>query len=102
VILEHAHLQVRAGAEARFEEAFADARKIVAQAPGFRSLELWRGVEEPATYRLLIVWDSVEAHLHGFRESPLYTRWSSLLRPHFAEPPEVDHAAPVTTNPRRS
>ena len=53
-------------------------------------------------YRLLIAWESIDAHVRGFRESELYARWSALLRPHFAAPPAVHHAACVTTDPRRT
>jgi heme-degrading monooxygenase HmoA len=98
VILEHALLSIRPGSEAAFEAAFADAREVVARAPGYRSLSLWRGMEEPATYRLLIGWDSVADHTEGFRGSELYARWSELLRPHFAEPPVVHHAAPIAND----
>jgi heme-degrading monooxygenase HmoA len=95
VILEQALLRIEPGHEEAFEAAFAEAREVVAQAPGFRGLELWRGIEEPLTYRLLIHWDSVEDHMQGFRGSALYEVWSRLLRPHFAQPPEVAHAAPI-------
>ena len=95
VILERAQLSIEPGAEAEFERAFGSARTIVAQAPGYRSLRLLRGVERPAEYLLLIEWDSVADHMEGFRESELYTRWSELLRPHFAQPPEVQHYGPI-------
>ena len=95
MILEHALLRVSPGHEGEFEAAFAEARKVVARADGFIGLELWRGVEEPTTYRLLIRWDSVEAHMEGFRGSALYERWSELLRPHFSAPPEVTHGTAV-------
>lgn len=101
MILEHALLRIVPGAEDAFEQAFAEARIVVAQAPGYRSLSLWRGIEDPESYRLLIVWDSVEAHIEGFRGSELYARWSALLRPHFAEPPAVSHAAPITHDPEQ-
>jgi heme-degrading monooxygenase HmoA len=95
VILEHALLRISPGHEGAFEEAFGEAREVVARAEGFVDLQVWRGIEEPLTYRLLIRWDSVEAHLDGFRGSALYQRWSELLRPHFSDPPEVSHGAAV-------
>jgi heme-degrading monooxygenase HmoA len=94
-VVEHALLSVHPGAEADFERAFAVARMIPAQAPGFRSLRLLRGVETPTEYRLLIEWDSVEDHMVGFRSSALYERWSALLRPHYSAPPEVCHGTEV-------
>lgn len=98
MILEHALLRVEPGHEERFEAAFEEARQVVAEADGFIGLELWRGIEEPLAYRLLIRWDSVESHTEGFRDSPLYERWSELLRPHFSAPPEVEHGTPVASD----
>lgn len=98
MILEHALLRITPGHEGDFEAAFAEARTVIAEAPGFRGLELWRGIEETSDYRLLVRWDSVDDHMEGFRGSALYARWSELLRPHFAAPPAVGHAAPVTRN----
>ena len=91
MILEHALLPVRAGQEAAFEAAFAEARLIIASMPGFISLALHRGIESPATYLLLVEWETVEHHEVGFRQSPEYQQWRALLH-HFYEPfPVVEH-----------
>jgi heme-degrading monooxygenase HmoA len=90
-VREEVVLPVIAGREAEFESAFATAQQLVAAAPGFRELTLSRGIETPNHYLLLIDWDSVEAHEVGFRGSPSYDEWRSLLH-HFYEPmPEVAH-----------
>ena len=84
-VLEHALLSVRAGQEAAFERAMAQALPLVSGSPGFRGIRVTRGVERPGTYLLLIGWDSVEAHETGFRGSPEYTLLAGapapLLRP---------------------
>lgn len=60
------------------------------------------GVLEVATLNvradvLLVRWDSLEAHTVGFRQSPEYQQWRTLLH-HFYDPfPTVLHYAPVTT-----
>jgi heme-degrading monooxygenase HmoA len=95
MIIERAMISVTPGSEADFEAAFAKAREVVAEADGFRSVRIARGVEQPSTYLLLIEWDSVEAHMQGFRESERFTRWRELIGPYFAEPPAVEHFAPV-------
>ena len=98
-ILEHVIIPVRPGSENEFEAAFALARPIVAGMPGFRSLRISRGIENPSEYLLLIEWDSVEAHEVGFRGSPEYERWRALLH-HFYDPfPAVTHFAPVLEPP---
>ena len=91
MILEHALLPVKAGQEAAFEAAFAEARPIIASMPGFISLALHRGIESPATYLLLVEWETVEHHEVGFRQSPECQQWRALLH-HFYEPfPVVEH-----------
>ena len=98
MILERAIFAIQPGTEQDFEVAMEQAKEVVAQATGFRSLTLQRGIEQPSTYLLLIEWDSVEDHMQGFRESELFVRWRELIGPFFAAAPEVEHyqAAVVT------
>jgi heme-degrading monooxygenase HmoA len=97
MIVERAHLSITPGAEADFEAAFEAARAVVARSHGYRSLRLLRGIEEPASYLLLIEWDSVADHMEGFRGSELFTQWRALLGPYFAAPPAVEHFDPIVS-----
>ncbi len=92
-VLEVALFTITPGSEADFEAAFAQARALPENVPGFRGLELRRGVEHPSRYVLLAWWDSVEAHTEGFRNSPHITRWRELLGPYFDGKPDVFHAS---------
>jgi len=95
VILEHALLPVRPGQEAEFEAAFAQARTIIAGMPGFAGLTLFRCLERSSTYLLLVHWERLEDHTEGFRGSPEYERWRTLLH-HFYDPfPTVEHFTTV-------
>ena len=95
-IVEKAILPVSAHLQADFELAFDRARHIIASMPGFRGATLARGVESPNSYLLLVEWDSIEAHEIGFRGSPEYQEWRSLLH-HFYEPfPTVEHFIEVS------
>ena len=96
MITEHALLPVIPGQEEHFEAAFQQARSIIASMPGFVSLSLSRSIESPGTYLLLVEWDKLEDHTMGFRGSPEYQQWRSLLH-HFYEPfPVVEHFSLVT------
>ena len=96
-VLEHAVLDVAPGQELEFERAFAEARKIIAAADGFRSLRLARCLERPHRYLLLVEWASLEDHVEGFRKSEPFARWRQLLH-HFYDPfPTVEHFAAVTS-----
>jgi heme-degrading monooxygenase HmoA len=91
VILEHAPLDVLPGRAQEFEAAFAEARTIIAAMPGFVSLRLSRCIERPHRYLLLVEWERLEDHTVGFRGSPEYQTWRSLLH-HFYDPfPTVEH-----------
>ncbi len=97
MVLEHALLSVRPGHEEAFEDAFAQAREIIAGMPGFKRLALSRGLERTSTYLLLVEWDRLEDHTDGFRGSPEYQRWRELLH-HFYDPfPVVEHYEQVLT-----
>ena len=91
MILEHAVLDVSEGRRAEYEATFAKAKSIIAGSPGFRSLKLERCLEQPGRYVLLVEWESVEAHEVGFRESPAYQEWRSLLHHFYPTPPTVQH-----------
>lgn len=91
MILEHALLPVKPGQEAAFEAAFAEAKALIISSPGCRRVEVSRCLERPSTYLLLVEWDSLEAHVEGFRGSEAFTRWRELLH-HFYDPaPLVEH-----------
>jgi heme-degrading monooxygenase HmoA len=95
MIREHALLDVRQGQEESFERAFGAAKAIIASMPGFRSLTLDRGIEQPSRYLLLVEWDHIEDHIDGFRRSTEYEQWRQLLH-HFYDPfPVVEHYEPV-------
>ena len=95
MIVEHALLPVEPGREDEFETAFEQAKMIIAQAEGFRSLTLSRCIERPETCLLLVEWNRLEDHMDGFRGSAEYQQWRALLH-HFYEPfPSVEHFEPV-------
>jgi len=97
MILEHAVLDIRPGQEAEFEAAFATAKNIIATADGFAALRLERCVETTGRYLLLVEWESVAAHVEGFRGSEAFERWRTLLH-HFYDPaPTVEHFTTVST-----
>ncbi|NUS22779.1 MAG: antibiotic biosynthesis monooxygenase [Streptomyces sp.] len=96
MVVEHARLTVEAGREQEFQEVFGKARLVLAEAEGFRWAELLRCEERPRVFLLLVGWESVEAHMTGFRESERFQRWRALVGPFFAEPPAVAHYQQVS------
>jgi heme-degrading monooxygenase HmoA len=98
MILEAAMLSVKAGREEEFEEAFRVASRIIAAMSGYVSHELHRCVEVSGKYLLLVRWERLEDHTVGFRGSPEYQEWKTLLH-HFYEPfPTVEHFTRIELN----
>ncbi len=95
MVLEHALFSVRPGSQEAFEGALLEARQIISASPGFRSLELHRGIESPEQFLLLVEWETLEDHVVGFRESDAFTAWRALIGPYFASPPVMEHFVPV-------
>ena len=97
MILEVAQLPVKAGEEAAFEAAFAQAAKIISAQPGYLSHELVRGADATncSQYVLLVRWESVAAHQEGFRNSAGYQTWRALLHQFYEPGIAVAHFATV-------
>lgn len=93
-VVESVELHVAAGAEAAFEAAVAEAEPLFRDG-GATSFALSRQVEDPAHYRLLIGWRTLEDHTVGFRESDAFPAWRALVTPHLAQPPAATHWSAV-------
>lgn len=91
MITEVAHITIDPARAAEFEAAVAEAVASFKADAGCRSMRLERVVEDPGQYRLVVGWDSVEAHTVTFRGSPNFTRWRELAGPFFLELPRVEH-----------
>jgi heme-degrading monooxygenase HmoA len=97
VITEHALLDVKPGREDEFLEAMEKATSIIAASPGFRSLRVERGIEQPSQFLLLVEWEALADHTEGFRGSTAYEEWRAALH-HFYDPfPVVEHFEPVVS-----
>ncbi|MGX5775729.1 antibiotic biosynthesis monooxygenase family protein [Methylorubrum zatmanii] len=91
MILEIAQIDVKAGAEAAFEENIAKAAEIFRAAAGCRSFAVRRSVEKPQRYRLLIEWDTLEAHTQDFTGSQAWKDYRAMVSDTFESPPQVEH-----------
>jgi len=94
MILEVALIDVTAGSEPAFTAAYAQARTVITDAVGCRSVRMTQGVETPTRFVLLVEWDGVADH-DAFRSSQAFGQWRALIGPHFASPPHVEHFSDV-------
>lgn len=91
MILEVASITIKAGESAAFETAFHQAAKVISQARGYISHEIQRSVDTADHYLLLVKWQTLDDHMVGFRESPLFIEWRQLIGPYFGAAPVVEH-----------
>jgi heme-degrading monooxygenase HmoA len=92
MILEVADIRITPGAQAAFDEAIRRGlASVVSQAKGFRGWKVNHGVENPERYLLMIFWDTLDDHMVGFRQGPLFAQWRAIVGPFFAQPPQVEH-----------
>lgn len=91
MILEVAILDVKPTQTNQFEVAFNQAQTIISAMDGYISHQLQRCLEKENRYILLVNWETLAAHIEGFRRSPEYQQWKQLLH-HFYDPfPTVEH-----------
>jgi heme-degrading monooxygenase HmoA len=99
MVLERAQFRIVPGREDEFEQAFGQAKLVIARSKGFVSATLSRGVESPSTFLLLVEWETLEDHTVGFRESPAFGEWRALIGHLFDGAPDVEHFAQVAAVP---
>ncbi len=95
MVYEFADLQILPGKEPEFEAAVQQAVPVFKGSPGCLGVELTRLVEEPAVYRLVVRWETLEHHTVQFRGGQNFAAWRGLVGRFFASPPAVKHATPV-------
>ena len=92
MILELADFSIQPGQNAAFEEAIQRGlHSAIAPAKGFEGFKVNRCIENPQRYILQIFWTTLEDHTMGFRGSPAFTEWRTMVGPFFASPPVVEH-----------
>ncbi|GJE55186.1 antibiotic biosynthesis monooxygenase family protein [Methylobacterium thuringiense] len=91
MILEIAQIDVKPGSEADFEAGIAKASALFKAAAGCRSFAVRRSIEKPQRYRLLIKWETLEAHTKDFTGSQPWQDYRALVSRYFESPPQVEH-----------
>ena len=92
MILEHADIRIDPAKATEFEAAILrGASTVIAQAKGFKGFKVNRSIESAGRYILMIYWDTLEDHTVGFRQSPAFAEWRTIVGPFFLQPPVVEH-----------
>lgn len=96
-IREVVNLVATDGHEAGLEAAVAAAVPLFQNSAGSRGLTLERSIDNPTHYRMIVLWETIEHHTVGFRESDAFTKWRELITPAIAQPPAAEHFREVYT-----
>ena len=96
MILEVAVMKIKPELISKFEAVFPKAAAISRSTPGCLSLEMQRCVETKGKYFYMIRWESMEAHMVNFRQSPRRDEFRNLLSEFFAEPTVAEHFEAIT------
>jgi heme-degrading monooxygenase HmoA len=92
MIVEIADIRVKPQDREAFTEAIHRAADtVLSKADGYRRHHILSGIESPGRVFLYVEWDSVQAHVDGFRLSPAFAQWRAIIGPYFIEPPGVEH-----------
>lgn len=95
MINEIAVITVKEGAGPAFEAAVAKAKPLFLGAKGCHGMQLFRSIERPLEYTLVVDWETVEHHMVDFRESEAFKQWRALIGGSVAQPPQVHHVQQV-------
>lgn len=95
MIVEIARLTAKPDQVEALRAGLVTARAVIARAPGYLDSVFYQGVEEPASFLLRVHWETLEAHMTGFRESALFKEWRSHFFGLLAEPPKMTHYAVI-------
>lgn len=98
MILEVAILHVKEDQTSQFEKDFKTASIHISSISGYGGHTLKKCMENKSQYILLVNWDSLQAHEHGFRKSKEYTEWKRLLHHYYSPFPVVEHYETIFNN----
>jgi quinol monooxygenase YgiN len=101
MVTEIAYIEIELADAGAFEEAVASCVPLFLAARGCRTVTLARVVENPAKYRLLVEWDTVDDHMVHFRDSAAFQTWRETAGRFFVRSPQVEHLDFETANQPR-
>lgn len=92
MIVEIADFRVEPKDHEEFGKALQRAAStVLSKAAGYQAHSILACIETQGRYVLTVNWDTVGDHTQGFRGSPAFAEWRSIIGPFFAQPPHVEH-----------
>ena len=91
MIVEYIRYTIAVDRRSAFESAYGQAGAALQASPECHAYELSRCVEEANEYILRIEWDSLAAHMQGFRRSPQFRTFFASIQPYVGDINEMRH-----------
>jgi heme-degrading monooxygenase HmoA len=91
MVTEIATIDVKAGQEEAFAQAYLGVYPLLAASPGLLSSRMIRGVESSNRFVVIVEWESIEARIKNFVETDRYAQFSAVMTPMMARQPDVQH-----------
>ncbi len=91
MIVEYVRYRIPTSDADDFEQAYARAAASLDRSPQCLDYELARCVEEPELFTLRITWESIDAHLQGFRGGPEFRSFFAEVRTYVEHLEEMQH-----------
>ncbi len=95
MIREIASITIDPQRSADFEAAVRAAKPHFERTKGFIDFALVRSIEHAGHYKLVVGWESVDAHVVDFRTSEGFQAWRALASPFFLSAPSVEHVEQI-------
>jgi quinol monooxygenase YgiN len=89
MVVEYIRYRVPEERHREFEDAYAQARAALDDAPHCLAYEVAHGIEEPDNYVVRIEWDSVAGHEQSFRQSAGFGPFFAAVKPFFEQIEEM-------------
>jgi heme-degrading monooxygenase HmoA len=91
MIVEYIRYKIPRERQSEFEEAYTNVSASLNASKHCQMYELTHCTEEPELYILRIEWDSLDAHMKGFRSSPEFRDFFRHVQPFFNDIQEMRH-----------
>lgn len=91
MVTEIARIRAQPGKADELGHGLLKGVEVIRTAPGCQTVTAFRGVEDDQLFMLRIEWESLAAHMEGFRNSPLFAEYRSHINGMFVDPIELMH-----------
>lgn len=91
MIVEYVRYQIEPARAAEFLAAYHQAAVSLVASPHCHGYELTQCTEEPESFVLRILWDSLEGHMQGFRKSEEFKPFFAAVKPFYGAIQEMHH-----------